>query len=51
MRNEERSLLVKMETRKYLESVAFTSFLNSNDDDERHDDDLIVFPRANVVAS
>ena len=39
-----------METRKYLEAVAFTSFLNSNDDAERHDADLTVFPRADVVA-
>jgi hypothetical protein len=51
MRNEEISLPVKMETRKYLESVAFTVFLNNNDDDERHTDDLTVFPRANVAAS
>ena len=46
MRNEEISLPVKMETRKYLESAAFTSFLHINDDAEHHDDD----PRANVVA-
>jgi hypothetical protein len=39
-----------METRKYLESVASTSFLNNNDDDERYDDDIIVFLRAILVA-